>query len=235
MAATMRSAVRVVIVQVRHRFATGVDSATTGCHHAAYAASPAPACPRPARDAMPPPAARDARQPLIVIEGPPGSAERVTASLAAAGSEVIAGFLLPVARERSRAAPPLVCAGVVADAKGAAAALLAALAGAGVVIEATAERVTIDRLVDDLRHLGPVEHRIVTETPAEPEIPREARAILGLLAEGHSLGEAAGILGISRRTADRRIGEARGALGVTRTTEAIARAKALGMLGTPIR
>jgi DNA-binding NarL/FixJ family response regulator len=59
----------------------------------------------------------------------------------------------------------------------------------------------------------------------------EARAILGLLAEGHSLGEAAHLLGLARRTADRRLLAARRALGVDRTTEAIARARRLGWFG----
>ena len=67
------------------------------------------------------------------------------------------------------------------------------------------------------------------------DIGPDARAILGLLAEGQSLGEAADILGLSRRTADRRLAEGRRALGVERTTEAIARAQRLGWLeGRPV-
>jgi len=60
---------------------------------------------------------------------------------------------------------------------------------------------------------------------------RDARAIIGLLAEGHSLGQAARLLGLSRRTADRRLAAARSALGAERTTEAVARAQRMGWLG----
>ena len=183
---------------------------------------------------MPAPAARAARQPLIVIEGPPGTAERAAATLRAAGFEIVAGFRVPIALDRSPASP-IVCSGAVADEAGAAEALLAAIAGAGVVVDAVAERIIVDRLVDDLRRVGPVDHRIVdsaADASGAPAVPSDACAILGLLAEGHSLGEAATILGLSRRTADRRLREAREALGVSRTTEAIARAVSLGLLGT---
>jgi DNA-binding CsgD family transcriptional regulator len=170
---------------------------------------------------------------LIVIEGPPGAIDRAAAELRASGFEVAAGLRPPLGHDRAGAARPVVCAGTVADASSAADALLAALAGVGVLVEATADRATVDRLVDDLRHVGRVDHRIVTVATAEPPIPPEARAILGLLAEGHSLGEAAALLGLSRRTADRRVSDARAALGVARTTEAIARARTLGLLGAP--
>jgi len=92
-----------------------------------------------------------------------------------------------------------------------------------------APRDVADRLIDDLRRLGPVEYRL-GRAHAVPDIEPDARAILGLLAEGQSLGEAAVILGISRRTADRRLALARHALGAKRTTEAIARARRLGWL-----
>jgi DNA-binding CsgD family transcriptional regulator len=56
-----------------------------------------------------------------------------------------------------------------------------------------------------------------------PDLRADARAILGLLAEGVTLGSAATTLGMSRRTADRRVAEARAALHVERTVEAVAR------------
>lgn len=49
----------------------------------------------------------------------------------------------------------------------------------------------------------------------------EARALLDLLASGVPLGQAAGILHLSRRTADRRMAEVRRALGVRTTTAAL--------------
>lgn len=162
--------------------------------------------------------------PLVVVEGPTVAHDHAIAELAAAGWTIVDGFAPPMRPGRS------VRSGPIGERSDAEAALLIALGGEGLVVLATASRDIIDRLVDDLRRLGPVEHRIgQPETP--PPIPPEARAILGLLAEGHSLGEAATILGLSRRTADRRLSEGRQALGVERTTEAIARAKRLGWLG----
>lgn len=165
------------------------------------------------------------RLPLIVLEGAPGAAGGVVARLRAQGVEVVLGFRTAVGR---RAA--VVRVGTVSSHAEAADAVLAAIDGAGLVVEATADRATIDRLVDDLRRLGPVDHRI-GEIDVVPILDADGRAILGLLAEGHSLGEAANLLRLSRRTADRRLAAAREALGVDRTTEAIARARRFGWLG----
>ena len=164
--------------------------------------------------------------PVVVVEGPPGCSRPEVERLRAAGHEIVDGFRPPV---RSAG---VTCWGVVDSAASAAEALLAVLGGAGLVAEARAHRATIDRLVDDLRRRGPVDHRVIGADTGllEPEVSVEARAILGLLAMGLSLGEAAHLLGLARRTADRRLGEARRALGVSRTTEAIARARRLGWL-----
>ena len=162
------------------------------------------------------------RPPFVVIEGPAGSADREAMRLRASGYELVDGYRTVVRRGRA-----IVRTGVVRGPGDAAEALLAAIDGAGLLVEAAADRLTIDRLVDDLRRLGPVDHRI-GEANAGPPLDPEARAILGLLAEGHSLGEAAHLLGLARRTADRRLAAARTALGVDRTTEAISRARRLG-------
>jgi DNA-binding NarL/FixJ family response regulator len=161
--------------------------------------------------------------PLVVIEGPELAFDQAVREVVEAGWSVGPGFVGPYRSGR------IVRAGPVEDGTDAEAVLLAALAGQGVVARVTAAREVIDRLVDDLRRIGPVDHRVGGPT-ARPELPSEGRAILGLLAEGHSLGEAAALLGLSRRTADRRLAEARAALGVERTTEAIARAQRLGRL-----
>ena len=63
-----------------------------------------------------------------------------------------------------------------------------------------------------------------------PGIHDDARSILARIAAGRTLGAIAGELGLSRRTADRRLAEARAALGAQRTTEAVARAQRLGWL-----
>jgi DNA-binding CsgD family transcriptional regulator len=165
------------------------------------------------------------RPPLIVLEASPVAATREAERLRAAGWVVVNGIggLTPRGR-------PIVRAVGVSSAAEAADALLAAIDGAGLIVVATADRATIDRLVDDLRRLGPVDHRI-GEPDSAPLLDPDAKAILGLLAEGHSLGEAAALLGIARRTADRRLAAAREALGASRTTEAIARARRLGWFG----
>lgn len=162
--------------------------------------------------------------PIIVVEGSSEAFRHALAELRAGGWDI---------RERWQGGPAssrLVRAGAVTTAADAEAALLGAIEGAGLVIAVTGERAFIDRLIDDLRRLGRVDHR-VGEPETGPSLPADARAILGLLAEGHSLGEAAHILGLARRTADRRLAIARRALGVERTTEAIARARRLGWLG----
>jgi DNA-binding CsgD family transcriptional regulator len=167
-------------------------------------------------------------QPVIVLEGPAGCSRADVEALRARGLVIVEGFRSPAR------AVGVVCAGIVDGAEAAARALLAVLGGAGVVVEALADRGTVDRLVDDLRRRGPVDHRVVTASAGrEPDVSVEARAILGLLALGLSLGETAHTLGLARRTADRRLAEARRSLGVTRTTEAIARARRLGWLERP--
>jgi DNA-binding NarL/FixJ family response regulator len=165
--------------------------------------------------------------PVVVLEGPPGCSAGEVERLRASGASIVEGLRAPAHPAGS------VCVGVVDGPGAAVEALLAVLQGAGIVVEARADRTTVDRLVDDLRRRGPVDHRVLGSSEdrgATPEISLEARAILGMLAMGLSLGEAAHVLGLPRRTADRRLAEARRALGVTRTTEAIARARRLGWL-----
>lgn len=161
--------------------------------------------------------------PFVIVEGPAAALEHAVREQESSGKAVVPGF------HRTHDLRPMIRTGIVADTKDAEAALLAALRSEGLVVQATASRQVVDRLVDDLRRLGPVDHRVGTPQQA-PAISSDARAILGLLAEGHSLGEAAGILGLSRRTADRRLAKGRQALGAARTTEAIALARHLGWL-----
>lgn len=65
---------------------------------------------------------------------------------------------------------------------------------------------------------------------AAAAIGPEARALIGRIAAGDTLGEAAHALHLSRRTADRRLAQARRALGVERTVAAIVWARHLGWL-----
>jgi len=161
--------------------------------------------------------------PRIVIEGADQSVDAAVRAAVADGWIVHDGFDPPYG-------PPVtVRQGIVDSAESAAAAMLAALAGCGLIVGATASRQVTDHLVDDLRHVGPVDHRVLTSVPS-PRLDDDGRAILALLAEGLSLREAGATLGLSRRTADRRLAAARTALGVTRTTEAVAVARRLGWL-----
>lgn len=149
-------------------------------------------------------------RPLVVVEASPHAVADARREIESAGWRVVDGW---------RGEPGVVCAGTVEDAAGAAEALIAALGGAGVLVEARAERELVDRLVDDLRRLGRVEHR--TGEPDRTVLTHEERELLALLAEGVTVGEAARRLSVSRRTADRRLATARTKLGVATTAEAI--------------
>jgi len=150
--------------------------------------------------------------------------------LAAGGAVVQEGWV--VAPRRSSTA--VLCVGVVEDEQDAAAAVLAAVAGARLVVTARADQDVIDRLCDDLRRLGSLEHR--TSTPAGDDLTAEQRALVRLLLRGATLGEASRQLHVSRRTLDRRWAAVRAALGATTTAEAlhVARRRGLGGGGDPI-
>ena len=107
---------------------------------------------------------------------------------------------------------------VVADDASAADAVLSAVAGQGLLVEATAHRAVVDRLCDDLRRLGRLDHRV----EAGPVLSQDQHALLGLLAAGTTLGAAAERLHLSRRSADRRLAGARDVLGADSTPAALA-------------
>jgi hypothetical protein len=127
--------------------------------------------------------------PLVVVDTGAANATELAgarAELAMTGWRVVDGF------DRRPEGGRWILQGTVASARDAAAALLAALDGHGLLVLASAERDVIERLVDDLRRLGPVDHRGGDPAPGPgPGADPYGRAILGLLAEGHSLGEAA--------------------------------------------
>jgi DNA-binding NarL/FixJ family response regulator len=110
----------------------------------------------------------------------------------------------------------------------AAAAVLAALNGAQLIVEAHASRDVIDRLCDDLRRMGTLEHRVGPATVL-PRLSGEQLQLLRCLLAGSSLGQAAAELHISRRTADRRIADIRQLLGASSTSAALVRAVQLGL------
>lgn len=107
-------------------------------------------------------------------------------------------------------------------------AVLAAVEGDDLVIDADADRDVIDRLCDDLRRLGTVDHRL-EPMPTGPALTTDERALLAALLGGASLGDAAAALHLSRRTADRRLAAARRALGASSTAEALVLAAKAGI------
>jgi DNA-binding CsgD family transcriptional regulator len=149
--------------------------------------------------------------PLVVVEGSEVALARRVRDLERQGHRIVRGW---------RQDASIVCVGDVADAADAAEALLAAVSGAGLVVHARADRAVIDRLVDDLRRLGSVDHR-TAEPERGPELTPDERRLLDRLADGQTLGQAAAGLSLSRRTADRRLASARKKLGAATTAEAI--------------
>lgn len=155
--------------------------------------------------------------PLVVVEAGAEVLSDAHAELTSLGWEVL--------EERSVAEPVGARSGTVVwsltveDDGSAALAVLAALEGTGLLIDARADRATVDRLCDDLRRLGHLDHRIGDPGPL---LTLEERRLLDLLSNGIALGEAAAQLHLARRTADRRLVAARTKLGVETTAQALA-------------
>lgn len=160
----------------------------------------------------------------VVVEGADAGAVEAaaTAILAADGALRVDGWRSPPASAR-----PAVCVGRVENAGDAADAVLAALHGARLVVDARAPREVIDQLCDDLRRLGELDHRV--EPSAAPGLSSDERMLLAHLLAGSSLGDAARALHLSRRTADRRLASARATLGARTTVEALQRATEAGI------
>jgi DNA-binding NarL/FixJ family response regulator len=149
--------------------------------------------------------------PFIVVEASERALAQALREVERDGAHVVQGW---------RNDASVVCTGAVRDAADAAEALLAAVAGAGLVVHAQAERDVVDRLVDDLRRFGPVDHRVGEREPAAA-LTADERRLLDALADGRTLGAAAAALHLSRRTADRRLASAREKLGAATTAEAV--------------
>jgi DNA-binding CsgD family transcriptional regulator len=163
---------------------------------------------------------------FLVVERHPADAVAALARELAAGTgdgaaRVVAGWRRPAPGVAT------VCVGRVENDSDAAAAVLCAVSGAALVVDAVAPRSTVDRLCDDLRHLGDLDHR--ADVPSGPALSGDERALLARLLGGATLGQAAHDLHISRRTADRRLAGARDRLGAQSTSEAVAAAARLGV------
>jgi DNA-binding NarL/FixJ family response regulator len=151
---------------------------------------------------------------------------------AVAGAATPAGARVVDALQDGRAGTVVIAA--VTDDASAAAAVLAAVRGSSLVLDASRlSAEAIDRLCDDLRRLGAVDRRDGQHGPppsADPLIDDDGIAVLRRLAQGQRLGEAAASLHLSRRTADRRLAAVKDALGAASTVEAIVIAKERGLL-----
>ena len=152
----------------------------------------------------------------MVVENTSAGFEAAVSGARAGGWRVVEGFGADGGLRR-----PTVRAGSVADEGDAAQVVLAAVRGHGVIVFSSASRAVTDRLLDDLGRLGAVTHVAQEDEVEAPLLTAEERALLALLSEGLSLGEAAQRLHISRRTADRRLASARHSLRVTSTSEAL--------------
>jgi DNA-binding CsgD family transcriptional regulator len=163
---------------------------------------------------------------FIVLEAADSAAVECAADeLAADGADVVHGWAA------GRTGRPTVMVGRVAGLEDAGLAVLAAVRGARLVVDAVAAREVIDRLCDDLRRIAEVDHRV---GPARrPVLSAEQRALLARLLGGATLGQAARELHLSRRTADRRLAAARSALGAGSTAEALRLAAQLGVEPAP--
>lgn len=180
---------------------------------------------------------RSTMAPLVVLEcpadtgsssGPPdGLLSACVADAESAGWRVLPGWHLP-----SGPLDDVVLAGAVRSAEDARSAMLAAVAGAGLIVLADADRDVVDLFCDDLRRVGALDHRVGDDPGAA--LTADDRRLLELLARGLTLGQAATRLHLSRRSADRRLASARVALGVATSGEAvIAYRERLDRIGRP--
>jgi DNA-binding NarL/FixJ family response regulator len=164
-------------------------------------------------------------RPLVVCEDPDDDASDLVAEFARNGWTIREGWdVAGGVPDRAK----IVLVGDVRNDADASAAVLAAVWGTGVVVRARASRDVLDRLCEDLRRIGPVEH--FTGPRPKQTLDAEQRSLLALLVHGCSLGEAASQLHLSRRTADRRLAAAREALGVETTAQALVEARRLNLI-----
>jgi len=114
----------------------------------------------------------------------------------------------------------LLCWGVICQSEEAAASIMAAVRGTGIIATLEVEPSIRVRFLEDLHHLGPVDSREGRE-PQGLILEVDQIRLLDLLTDGLSLPDAARRLYLSPRTVERRLAAARQALGVPTTAEAL--------------
>ncbi|HWJ83006.1 MAG TPA: hypothetical protein VNS55_12280 [Nocardioides sp.] len=150
--------------------------------------------------------------PYVVVEAGPDALAEARGELGSLGWRVVDRIA------EGRREGGLVYALPVTNEDDAAVALFTAIEGVGLLVDAAdAPRPVVDRLCDDLRRLGHLDHRV---SAAGPLLSDEERALMDLLAGGSSLGAAAAALHLSRRSADRRLAAARAKLGADASGQA---------------
>ena len=164
-------------------------------------------------------------RPLILFEGTDQDLIELKFRLQQEGWKLRAGWTLPevgwdLASERT------VCAGEIRVEEDAEAAVMAAARGAGVLAVLPPGDPIAAELYENLRRLGPVEHRSMN-TQDQHSLSREDKRLLTLLGNGLSVTEAAAALHLSRRTVERKLAELRRRLGVRTTSEAVVAAMRL--------
>lgn len=156
-------------------------------------------------------------RPLVIVEGV-GPAE-VAEEFRGQGWRMVGGWD-PGGSEWDVSSMRLLCWGVICQSEDAAAAIMAAVRGTGIVASLEVESSVCNRFLEDLHHLGPVDHRKGRE-PQTLTLEVDQIGLLNLLTDGLSLPDAARRLYLSPRTAERRLAAARRALGVSTTAEAL--------------
>ena len=169
--------------------------------------------------------------PLLVIEGSQAAVRAARSALQRRGWRVVDGWLPVVPRRgpSDAAGGPHreIRAGVISSTEDAANAVLTALGGSGLLVDARADPEVVDSLCEDLRRFGPVDHRMA----ADSAVPTgEQQDVLAALLDGATVAQVALRLHLSRRTVDRRLAEVRAFYRVASTAAALAAARRCGDL-----
>ncbi len=177
------------------------------------------------------------RRPPYLVLPPGGDLDAAARDVAQRGWRVHRGFL-PPQTPWDLAPGRVVVVGVVDEVAAAQAALLCAVRGAGLVAAVDRDRPWAAGFLADLARLSPEVASAASRaaptadstadpaaSPPDPPGPgpltAEQRDLLDLLADGHSIAQAARLRYLSLRTANRRVAEARTALGVATTRDAV--------------
>jgi DNA-binding NarL/FixJ family response regulator len=164
-------------------------------------------------------------RPLVVAEGDETLLTEAAAQLARVGWSLHIGWDPPSDAHGSRPRP-CVCVGAVRTPRDERDALRVALRGYGlaVLVDGAEQHAAF---LDDLTRLGRLEIR--ADRRPRQTFGEDVRQLLGLMARGATVAEAARQLHLSLRTAHRRLARARALLGARSTAEAVHRARSRGL------